>query len=265
MRGEVGENIVVYLEPGGPLAVWREEKGPHVTAEVLGYGLQERCEEEGEVVPRVETMPEGAGDEGGEGSAEAGFFPLGCDAEVHVVAEPVVGVLVPVLEVGAGILRGFYTPWIYVLQAIPFRASCFGINALVSETGEDAGTLGEVPDAVIFHAGGEAEHFKNPDAPGEGVGHIEGAEDKGGVVPAGEFEEEEYPKEASEGFEGGRGAAAGDFALLAGLRRCLRVCTWRYFKHGCGDPAAVIHEFEGWPGKQGRKEEDIASKIEETW
>ena len=75
--------------------------------EILRHGLYEGREQEGEVVAGVEAVPEGGGEEGGEGGAEAGFSAGGGDAQVDVVAEPFVGVFVPVVEVGAGVLGEF--------------------------------------------------------------------------------------------------------------------------------------------------------------
>lgn len=62
----------------------------------LCRGLDKRAQYKGHVVSWVETVPEGAGGEGSQASAEARFLALRRNAEVDVVAQPVVGVLVPV-------------------------------------------------------------------------------------------------------------------------------------------------------------------------
>ena len=212
-------------------------------------GLEKSGEDEGEVVPRIEPMPEGTGDKRGQTGAEARLFPLRSDTQVHVVAEPVVGVHVPVLQISAGVLGEFDAERVHVLEAVPVDFARLGVDAAVADAGEDAGTFGEGPDAVVFHAGGDAEHFELKDAAGEGVGEVGVAEDEGGVVPFVELEEEQDPGEASEEFDGRGDVAWGDLAAFEGLGFHGWVCAGGNFEHGGFDPAAVVNVVEGGAGK----------------
>ena len=119
LRGEVAGEVVVDLVAGAFFAVGRREEGPDVAAEILGYGLDEGGEDEGEIVAGLEAVPKGGGGEGEEAGAKAGFLALRGDAEVDVVAEPIVGVFVPVFEVCAGVLGQFDAQGVDVLEAVP--------------------------------------------------------------------------------------------------------------------------------------------------
>lgn len=73
----------------------------------LGDGLEKGGKDKGEVVTRLEAVPEGARDKSRHARAEAGLLAPWRDAQVHVVAQPVVGVDVPAAQVGACVLREF--------------------------------------------------------------------------------------------------------------------------------------------------------------
>lgn len=64
-------------------------------------------------------MPECAGGECSQARAETGLLPLWRDAQVDVVAQPIVGVHVPVPEVCTTVLRSLQAPWVYILETIP--------------------------------------------------------------------------------------------------------------------------------------------------
>ena len=143
----------------------------------LRNGLQERSQHEAEIITWIEPMPKRTCSKGRETSSEARFFAFWRDAEIHVVSQPVVGVHIPVFEVGSRILRGFDTPRIDVLKSVPLHSACFGVYAFVAHAGEDAGAFGQIPDAIVFHTGNETEHFEVPNSPEEAVLKVLIAED----------------------------------------------------------------------------------------
>ena len=100
------------------------------------------------------------------------FLSFGCDAEVDVVAQPVVGVFIPVFEIGAAVLSGFDAKGVDVVEFVPLDAAGGGGYAVVAEAGEDAAAFGEGPDRVVFEACGDAEGVKEPDAAREGEFHV---------------------------------------------------------------------------------------------
>src|SRR4051794_30344165 len=85
----------------------------------LGDRLDEGSEDEGEIVTWVETMPKGRCGEGGQAGAEAGLLASRGHTQVYVVAQPLVGVDVPGLQIAPGVLGKFHTPRVDVLEAIP--------------------------------------------------------------------------------------------------------------------------------------------------
>ena len=105
--GHVPDHVIPDLPLRAGLPVAREEEGPHVPAEILRRGLNECAEKEGEVVARVEAVPDCRRHERGHCGAETWLAAFRGHAQVDVVAQPFVGVLVPVVEVGAGVLRHF--------------------------------------------------------------------------------------------------------------------------------------------------------------
>ena len=240
------------------------EKGGSREGRTLGDSLEKCSEHEGEVVARVKPMPERARGERSQAGSKARFLPLGRYPQVHVVAEPVVGVHIPVLEIGAGILGEFDAERVDVLEAVPIDFPRLGVDAAVADAGEDAGAFGQGPDAVVFHAGDEAEHLEVPDAAEEAVGEVGIVEDEGGVVPFVELEEEEDPDETGDEFDGGGEVGLGDFAAFAGLGFDGGVGARGDFEHGCFDPAAVVDVVEGGAGEEGGEEEHIAGEVEEV-
>lgn len=128
----------------------------------LGGCLEKTCEDKCKVVAWVKAMPESTGDKSRHARSKARFLPLGCDSQVYVVPQPVVGVHVPALEIAARVLRSLDAPSAHILQSIPLDASRFWINTLVTQTGQDACSLGKGPDAVVLEARGEAKHVKQP-------------------------------------------------------------------------------------------------------
>lgn len=147
----------------------------------LGDVLDEAREDKTQIVTRLETVPESAGDESGHAGAETGFLAFRRDAQVDVVFQPVVGVDVPVAEVSVAVLREFDARGFDVGQAVPAWAAGTGVDAFVADAGKDAGAFGQGPDAVVFHARDEAHHVKVEDAHGEAVGGEGVAEDDAGV------------------------------------------------------------------------------------
>jgi hypothetical protein len=107
LGGYITQHIVHPLILRWVFAVGTQKERSCVATKVLGDGLNERTQNEGEVIAGVEAVPEGGGAEGGKGGAETGFFTSRSDTQVDVVAQPFVGVFVPVVEVGAGVLGGF--------------------------------------------------------------------------------------------------------------------------------------------------------------
>ena len=126
-------------------------------SKVLRDCLDERRKHKGQVIARRETVPESTRNERSETSAETWFLSLGCDAEVDVIAQPVVGVFVPVFEIGAAVLSRFDAPGVDVVEFVPLNAAGGGGYAVVAEAREDAAAFGEGPDGVVFEACGDAE------------------------------------------------------------------------------------------------------------
>ena len=227
MCDDIGQSVVIHFVLGRLLPIGREEKGADVSAEVLGDCLQEGCEHEGEIVAWVKAMPEGAGNEGCKAGAETRLLAFGRYAQVHVIAEPIIRILVPIFEVCTRVLRGFDTPGVDVLQTVPLHTAGLGIDPFVAETGKDACAFGKVPDAVVFHSCGEAEHFEDPDTAEDAITHVVVAQDEGGVVPGREFQEEEDPDKTYDRLEGRWGAASRNFALFSRPGGCPGVCSGR--------------------------------------
>ena len=77
-------------------------------------------------------MPQGTGCKGSHASTEAGLLALGRNTQVHIVAQPVVGVLIPAAQVTVRVLGGFQTPGVDVLQTVPEHLARLGVEAVVS-------------------------------------------------------------------------------------------------------------------------------------
>lgn len=168
----------------GVVSLMEQDVGRRRRGGTFGDCLQERCKDEGEVVTRIKPMPESTRRESRQTRSETRFLPFGRHTKIHIISQPVVSIHIPVLEIRTRVLRRLDAPGIDILQAIPLDAPRLGVDASVAEAGEDAGAFGEVPDAVVFHAGDEAEHFEDPDAAQEAVGHVLVAEDEVRVVTA---------------------------------------------------------------------------------
>lgn len=135
-------------------------------------------------------MPESARYERRQAGTESGLLALGCNAQIHVIPEPVIGVHVPVLKVRTRVLRCLDTPWIYVLEAVPQYTTRLWVYAVVAKSGKDTGALGKMPYAVILHSSDKAKHLKDPDSTQEAIFHVLVSKHKFVVVRRRELEEE---------------------------------------------------------------------------
>lgn len=208
-------------------------------------------------------MPQGTGSKGHEAGAEAGLLAAGGDAQVDVVAEPVVGVDVPAAEVASRVLGRLDGPGVNVLQAVPRDPARGGVHAVVAQAGEDAGALGQVPDAVVLEARREAHHVEGPDPAGEAVPDERVGRQHARVVGAAEGHEEADEDEAAHGLPGGGPAAPGDLPPLPDGGLLGRVDGVGDVKHGGVEPPAVVGVVKGRAGEEGREEEDPSGVVEE--
>lgn len=99
-------------------------------------------------------MPESAGRKRGQAGAEARLLSPGGDAQIDIVSQPMVGVLVPAAQISVGVLRGLKTPGIDILQPVPEDLAGLGIEAIVSHARQDTSTFRQGPDAVVLEACG---------------------------------------------------------------------------------------------------------------
>ena len=193
-------------------------------------GLNERTQDEGHVVTRVETVPERARGKSGHTGTETRLLALGSNTQVDVVAQPVVGVLVPASEVGVRVLGSLQTPRINILQAVPEDLTGLAIKAIVPHAGQNTGALSERPDTIILQTGGESNHVDDPDATGESIVHERVRKDKVCGVPGAQLQEQEDPAQTDDSFLESRGSATRDLALLLGGGDLGRIRAWRDFK-----------------------------------
>lgn len=114
-------------------------------------------------------MPECARDEGCQAGPETRLLAFRSDSQVHVIAQPVVCILVPACEITAYVLRGLLPPWINVLQSIPEHLAGLRIEAVVSHARENTGSLGKCPYTIVLQSSRETEHVHNPHAAEEGI------------------------------------------------------------------------------------------------
>ena len=100
--------------------------------------LNERSEDEGQVVSRFESMPKGTCDKSRHTGPEAGSLPLRSNSQVHVISQPVVGVDIPISKISSRILRQFDADWVHILKSIPIRATCAWIDSFVTNARKNA-------------------------------------------------------------------------------------------------------------------------------
>ena len=207
-------------------------------------------------------MPKGARDKGRHAGAEAGLLAAGRHAPVNVVAQPVVGVHVPPGQVRARVLGRLDHPGVDVLQAVPRDLAGDGVDAVIAQAGQDAGTFGQGPDAVELETCYLAGHVDQPHALEERALDKRRVGDVGGAELARQGDEEADPDEACDSLLGGGGAAARNLALLSHRRLLGRVNLGGHVEHGRVDPAAVLGIVKGRAGKQRREEEHVGGVVD---
>lgn len=96
-----------------------------------------------------------------------------------------VGVLVPAAQEAMRVLCSLQTQWVDILQAVPENFTAPRVKAVVPQSGQDAGTLGQGPDTVVLETGSEADEVDDQDTADEGVLHevVLGVQDGVLVVP----------------------------------------------------------------------------------
>lgn len=194
-------------------------------------------------------MPEGRGNKGGHTGTESRFLALGGHPQIHVVPEPEVGVDVPVSEVGMSVLGELDAQRLHVLEAVPVDTAGLGVNTLVADTGENASTFGQMPDAVVFHASSKANHVQIVETLEEVMLHILVTQKQVCAVPSREGQEGKYPNKTIGGLPCSRCAAARDLALLPGWSSLGGINAGRQLKHAGGQPLAVIDVIESGAGE----------------
>lgn len=209
-------------------------------------------------------MPECTGSEGGHAGSETRFLAARRDAQVDVVPEPVVGVDVPITQVGPSILGGLDPPRVDVLKSIPGYPPRHRIDSLIAEARKDASAFCQRPDAVILQSRCETKHVEYPYPVGQSICHVFVASQEVGIVPATKLQEQDNPEDARGSFPCSWGSTSRDFSLLARRGLFGRVDSCWNFEHGGLDPAPVIDIIESWPSKKRREEKYIASVVEDA-
>lgn len=121
--------------------------------------LKECCQHEAEVIAWVKPMPKCARSECGKTCSKTRLLPLWRDAKVHIMPQPMICVLIPVLEVGSRVLGGLYSPGIDVLKTVPIDLSSSWINAFVPHARKNASAFCQAPNAIVFHPSRKAKHL----------------------------------------------------------------------------------------------------------
>lgn len=149
--------------------------------------LDEARKNEGQIVTWIKSVPECARYKRGHAGTEARFLAARRNAKIHIISKPIVGVDIPIAEIGSGVLCTFHSPWIYILESIPRHFAGDRIYPSEAQAGENAGAFRKSPDTVIFEARSKIEHMKNPDSIKETVCHVFVPGEEFRVVPAREL------------------------------------------------------------------------------
>lgn len=209
-------------------------------------------------------MPERTRAESSQAGTETWFLVAWRDAQVNIVPKPLVSVHVPIPKICTAILRRLDTPRIDVLQSIPANSTCHRIDALVAQTGEDAGALGQSPHTVVLQACREANHVEVKHLSREGVGAKTLLEHEMPVIPRAELQKSKDPDETSSEFPHGRCGTARNLSPLTGGRLLCWVNGRWHIKHGAVDPALVLVVVERRTGQERRKEQDVSSVVQQA-
>jgi hypothetical protein len=130
----------------------------------LSNRLDEASKDECQIITWIKSVPECTRYKSGHTGAESGFLAARRDAEVYIIPKPVVGVDIPVSEIGSGVLCTFHSPWIYVLKSIPGYFASDRVNPFEAQAGENARALRQSPDTIIFQTRSHIEHMEDPDS-----------------------------------------------------------------------------------------------------
>lgn len=111
--------------------------------------LDEPGGDKSEIISRIKAMPNSTRHKRRHRAAESGFLAPGGDAQVDVIPEPFIGILVPGLQVLFTVLGCFEGEGGNVCHAIPTQRTV-GEVAVECETREHAGAFRHFPDAIVF-------------------------------------------------------------------------------------------------------------------
>lgn len=209
-------------------------------------------------------MPESAGCKSDQAGAETRLLASGRNAEIDVVAKPVVGIHVPPGEVRARVLGSFNRDGVDVLQPVPRDLACNWVDSVVSEASQDAGTFRQSPYSVILETSYNPDHVHDKYATDDAMRQVRFVNELLVAKVTREGHKEADPAEAGDGLDHSRGAAARNLALLANRGLLGGVDACRDFEHGCVNPALVVDVVKGGTGHQGWEEENICGEIQDA-
>ena len=225
------------------------------------HRLQKASEDEGEIVARIEAVPKGAGHKSGHACSEARFLPFRSHSQIYVVAQPVVCVDVPVLQVGPAVLSGLDSPWPDIDKSIPLDAARFGIDSLVAEAGQYTGAFGQSPHTVVLRPCHDPKHMEEQDSIKEARALVLVARQTIGTVHTRQLDECEYPQKPCNQFHGSRCATSRDSSLLACRRMLRRVGASGNVEQTCINPASILGIVEGRPSQECREEKLLTVQL----
>lgn len=101
-------------------------------------------------------MPERGSSKGCKTGSETWLFALWCHPQVHVVPEPTIGVLIPILEKRTRVLSAFDSPWMDIFKSVPPDTPSLRVEAIIAHSTQDTGSFGQSPDTIVFQTGGES-------------------------------------------------------------------------------------------------------------
>lgn len=208
-------------------------------------------------------MPESAGGECSQCGTKTRLLATGSDAQVDVVAQPLAGVDVPVIEVRLGVLRSLHAHRTDVLEPIPRHLARGRINAVEAQAAKNACAFRHHPDTIVLGARRDTNHVQEEKADEEVVAHEAVSKERLGREPGREPDEEQEPGEPGNELDHGWSTAAGDLALASGGRLLGRIDRLGNVEHGGVEPSAVLGEVKGGSNHETGEEENISKVVQQ--
>jgi hypothetical protein len=85
--------------------------------------LNKPCGDKRQIIPRIKSMPYSAGSERCHRTSKSGFLSAWSDAQVNIILEPFIGILVPCFKKLLTVLGCFERKWGDIGYAIPTARS----------------------------------------------------------------------------------------------------------------------------------------------